>query len=67
MHLNNSFISRSIKGHGLHFVDGNLEPLLVDGRPILPLMSVDLLEPVRKKDDNDDENKINYFKMFGKI
>ena len=66
--MNNSFISRSIKGHGLHFVDGNLEPLLVDGRPILPLMSVDLLEPViKKKNDNDDENMINYFKVFGKI
>ena len=54
-HLNNSFIPKPIKGHGWHFVDGNLEPLEVGGH-ILQLTLINLLEPVIKtENDNDDE------------
>ena len=54
-HLNNSFIPKPIRGHGWHFVDGNFETLWVDG-PILQLTLINLLEPVIKtENDNDDE------------
>ena len=50
-----SFIPKPIKGHGWHYVDGNLEPLWGDG-PILQLKLFNLLEPVIKtENDNDDE------------
>ena len=60
-HLNNPFIPKPIEGHRCHLVDGNLEPLWVDG-PILPLKLPDLLEPVLSmENDVDDEEEDELF------
>ena len=59
-HLNAPIIPKPTEGHGWHIVDGNLEPLWVDG-PILPPSLVDLLEPVLNKENDDDKEENEYF------
>ena len=53
-HVNAPTIPDPTDGHGWHIVDGFLEPLWVDG-PIIPRRLEELLEPVLKVAEKEDE------------